>query len=77
MTSAVRVRTGAANLGRRFHSDSAVSVFEAATPPGQSATFTLHAKVVTETVLTAAAVGADTPDPKLANNVAAAVTVVK
>ena len=50
----------------------------AALAPGQSATFTLRAKAVkTEILLAAAAVGADTPDPKPANNVAAAVTVVK
>jgi hypothetical protein len=50
----------------------------AALAPGQSATFTLRAKAVkAEVLLAAAAVGADTPDPKPANNVAAAATVVK
>jgi hypothetical protein len=50
----------------------------AALAPGQSATFTLRAKAIkAEVLLAAAAVGADTPDPKPANNVAAAVTVVK
>ncbi len=47
-------------------------------PSGQSATFTLRARATkTGIVVAAAAVGSDTRDPKLVNNVAAAVTTAK
>jgi uncharacterized repeat protein (TIGR01451 family) len=46
--------------------------------PGQSVTFTLRVKVnIAGTVLGAAAIAAETRDPKLANNVALVVTSVK